>query len=311
MAFQGTNQAGNASNAGPPATAGFVTKLNTNDAGLNQVRYSTYFSGKGTQINTGFGNLGIGEAIVDMALSGGKVFITGISASTTGVVGSSGGFPLSANACQTTSTSGPNKGVMLDGFTVPVTAFVAELDPTALPASQLLFSRFLGGSGQLDGAVGIKVDSQGLIYVSGFTYSTDFPVTSTAFQGSNNASNAMASPNQLTSGFLTVLDPNGSGCSLTVATATPTATPSAGRPRPRDRNRDCDRNRDGHRRHTESDADRNRDRDSDVDIKRIGNTYCHCNQRRRPPRPRQLRPRRQLQPRPTTPTATPTPSTPS
>lgn len=220
-AFQGGNQAGNASNAGPPATAGFVTKLNTNDAGLNQVRWSTYFSGLGTLVSTGFGNLGVGEAIVDMALSNGKVFITGISASTTGVVGSSGGFPLSANACQTTSSSA---GITIDTFNVPVTAFVAELDPAQLPASQLVFSRFLGGSGELDGAVGIKVDAQGLIYVTGFTYSTDFPVTNTAFQGSNNASNAMASPNQLTSGFLTVLDPAGNSCSTTVATPTATAT---------------------------------------------------------------------------------------
>ncbi|MGA9722301.1 MAG: hypothetical protein WBQ86_07605, partial [Candidatus Binatus sp.] len=225
MAFQSTNQAGNASNAGPPATAGFVTKLNTNDAGLNQVRYSTYFSGLGTLISTGAGNIGIGEAIVDMALSNGKVYVTGITASSTGVVGQSGGFPLSANACQTSNPSGK---VDIDGFMVPVTAFVAELDPTALPASQLLFSRFLGGNGQLDGAVGIKVDAQGLIYVSGFTYSTNFPVTSTAFQGSNVASNAAASPNQLTSGFLTVLDPTASGCSLTVVTATPTATPTGG-----------------------------------------------------------------------------------
>src|SRR5262249_43828104 len=60
--FQSTNQAN--ANAGPPATALFITQLNPKAAGAAQVRYSTYFSGKGTKLTPPFGsgNLGFGDA---------------------------------------------------------------------------------------------------------------------------------------------------------------------------------------------------------------------------------------------------------
>ncbi len=62
-------------------------------------------------------------------------------------------------------------------------AFIAKLDPSG----SLLFSTFLGGSGN-DAAVsdfvtGIAVDSAGIIYVTGDTSSTNFPVVN-AFQPS-------------------------------------------------------------------------------------------------------------------------------
>jgi len=55
----------------------------------------------------------------------------------------------------------------------PVDAFVAEINTNG---SQLVFSTYLGGS-QEDGANGIAVDSSNNVYVTGFTYSTNFPVT--------------------------------------------------------------------------------------------------------------------------------------
>ena len=52
--------------------------------------------------------------------------------------------------------------------------FVLKMDPTG---TDLIFSTFLGGSGS-DIPYGIAVDGGDNIYVTGLTYSTDFPVTS-------------------------------------------------------------------------------------------------------------------------------------
>ena len=57
-------------------------------------------------------------------------------------------------------------------------AFVAKLDSTG---SSLIYSTYLGGSGNERG-LGIAVDSAQQAYVTGWTNSTNFPVTSSAFQ---------------------------------------------------------------------------------------------------------------------------------
>jgi uncharacterized protein (TIGR03437 family) len=66
-------------------------------------------------------------------------------------------------------------------------------------AKQLFYSSYLGGS-SLDWATGIAVDRNGNAYVTGYTYSADFPVTAGAFQrelrGDHNA-------------FVTKIGPNG------------------------------------------------------------------------------------------------------
>jgi hypothetical protein len=60
----------------------------------------------------------------------------------------------------------------------PTDGFVAELDSSG---SSLVYSTFLGGSSS-DIAVGIAVDAEGGAFVTGYTYSRDFPTTVTAFQ---------------------------------------------------------------------------------------------------------------------------------
>ena len=47
--------------------------------------------------------------------------------------------------------------------------------------SNLIYSTYLGGAGA-DAAYGIALDSSNNAYVTGFTYSTNFPTTPTAFQ---------------------------------------------------------------------------------------------------------------------------------
>ena len=58
----------------------------------------------------------------------------------------------------------------------PSDAFVAELDASG---SNLVYSTYLGGAGA-DAAYGIAVDSAGHAFVTGFTFSTNFPYTANA-----------------------------------------------------------------------------------------------------------------------------------
>jgi hypothetical protein len=64
-------------------------------------------------------------------------------------------------------------GVSIPHVGYPADAFVAELNPSG---SNLVYSTYLGG-GNSDAAYGIAVDLSGNTYVTGFTYSTNFPVT--------------------------------------------------------------------------------------------------------------------------------------
>ena len=123
----------------------FVSKLN---AAGSELVYSTYLGGSG-----GSGGSGIA---VDAS---GNANVTG---------GTSGGFPTTPGAFQTTFGGGFDMG----------NAFVTKLNAAG---SALLYSTYLGGSGG-DGGAGIAVDALGNIYVTGVTGSSNFPVTSGAFQ---------------------------------------------------------------------------------------------------------------------------------
>jgi hypothetical protein len=229
-AYQSTNQAEAAqASAGAPATAAFITELDPTQSGLNQILYSTYFSGFGV-FTTGLaiGQIGFGDAAVDIQVisgqSGDRVYITGAATSQSG-------FPLSPNACFPNNHShGLPIGNALLTIDVPVTGFVSELDPTqSVAANQLVFSTYLGGSGQADAGAGIKVDSNGNLVVAGVTFSSDFPVTPNAFQVINNAASPNnTGPKSATNAFLTVLNPAGNTCPtpFPIASQTPTSTPT-------------------------------------------------------------------------------------
>src|SRR5258708_34182759 len=72
-----------------------------------------------------------------------------------------------------------NKGGLSD-------AFVTEL---SADGSALVYSTYLGGTGQ-DVGFGIALDSSGNTVATGYTYSTDFPVTAGAFQTSTTVNGA-------------------------------------------------------------------------------------------------------------------------
>ena len=128
----------------------FVAKLNAAGSALV---YSTYLGGSAGAWGTGIA--------VD---SSGNAYVTGKTTSTD--------FPT-ANPFQATKKATPKTGF---------TAFVAKLNS---PGSALVYSTYLGGSGQ-DWSYGIAVDSSGNAYVTGDTESTDFP-TANPLQAINKA----------------------------------------------------------------------------------------------------------------------------
>ena len=180
---------------------GFITELDTSKTTpASQLIYSTYFGGNGSLFP-----FRPGDAATDLTVNSttGQIYVTGAASSPTG-------FPV-INTCTQMST--------LNG---EADAFVSILDPNKTPASQLLFSTFLGGSG-IDAATTIARDSSNLIYVAGATFSGDFPVTKSAFQFGNNAFAAGT-----TNAFITKLDTSSTVCPTPfpspIITATPTAT---------------------------------------------------------------------------------------
>ncbi len=122
----------------------FVTKLAPDSALI----YSTYLGGSGNEWGTGIAVDGAGNA-----------YVTGWTDSTD--------FPTAGVPSQAANIGNED-------------AFVTMLDPT----SALVYSTYLGGSGQDRGA-GIAVDGAGNAHVTGFTDSTDFPTAGTPSQVAN------------------------------------------------------------------------------------------------------------------------------
>jgi Beta-propeller repeat len=145
------------------------------------------------------------DAALGLALDGaGNAYITGFTSSTN--------FP-SANALQPllNGTIITNYGVNFGIY--PLDAFVAELNTNG---SALVFSTYLGGNDNDEG-IGIAVDPNRFVYVTGFTYSTNFPTTNAAQQFLNNpasgATNAIVGGSDAfvpSDAFVTKLTPDGS-----------------------------------------------------------------------------------------------------
>ena len=85
-------------------------------------------------------------------------------------------------------------------------AFVAKLNPAG---TAFLYATYLGGSSE-ERAYGIALDSQGDAYVTGLSRSTDFPVTSGAFQTTNLSSQEVMAESFSATAFVTKLNPTGS-----------------------------------------------------------------------------------------------------
>ncbi|HUO57738.1 MAG TPA: SBBP repeat-containing protein, partial [bacterium] len=133
----------------PGSQSCFAVELNPAASGSAQLVYSTYL-GPGGQPN-------------GMCLDpSGNIYLTGTTTGTN--------FPTSAGAYLPTPVSST------DGY-----AFVSKINPSASGSAQLAFSTYLAGNNGSNGNA-VTVDSGGNIYVTGNTYSTNFPTTSGAYQ---------------------------------------------------------------------------------------------------------------------------------
>ena len=98
----------------------------------------------------------------------GNAYVSGVTTSTD--------LPITDDAIQPTFAGGGD-GTLC--FGLPCDAFAMKLSPDA---STLIYSTYLGGSGDDWAAGGLEVDGSGNVYVPGFTSSVDFPTTVGAFQ---------------------------------------------------------------------------------------------------------------------------------
>lgn len=144
----------------------FLTVIDPSQSGAASLIYSTYLGGTSGPTQ---GDIGVGIAVDNS----GDAYITG----QTDASGSTP-FPTTPNAYQT-SLNTPYGN-----------AFVTEISTTQSGATGLIYSTYLGGSGDSTYQVGdlgyaITLDSLGKVYVAGESCSTDFPLTSGAFETSN------------------------------------------------------------------------------------------------------------------------------
>jgi hypothetical protein len=201
---------------GFPATANaFQTALNTgangksnatflvlNDGASPTLAYATLYGGSGNGDNA---DTGLGVAVD----STGKGYIAGASFSSDLPTTQDAVFPDFLGSDPTVSN-----------------AFVAEFDPTLSGTASRIYATYLGGSGAVDSffgftvaavgdvGTGIVIDNNNKIWVTGLTASTNFPVTATAFQKTNQAATSCgsATPNPpATAAFITQMDPTKPG----------------------------------------------------------------------------------------------------
>lgn len=145
----------------------FLTKISPSGLAL---AYSTYLGGSNAEQAFGIA--------IDTA---GSAYVTGVTWSTD--------FPVTPGAYQTVCNNGSGCAAFGD-------AFVTKLNPAG---SALVFSTYLGGS-SYDVGYGIAVDSAGYTYVTGYTFSNNFP--------SNYLQLGLHGPQDA---FVTKFNPTGSG----------------------------------------------------------------------------------------------------
>ncbi|MGA2418746.1 MAG: choice-of-anchor D domain-containing protein [Candidatus Acidiferrum sp.] len=169
------------------AGSAFLTRVDTTQSGTSSLVYSTYLGGDGAlSVNTNleFGDGGFG-VVVDSA---NKAYMVGTTSSS-----SAGPFPVSAHPFQSAPLAA----------NIWSSVFISEIDTTQSGANSLVYSTYLGGSGDSNaglGDSGAAIDLKSgstVVYVTGSTNSPDFPLQN-GFQTTGDAN--------VGSAFVTLLD---------------------------------------------------------------------------------------------------------
>ena len=175
-AFQGPPTSGFTGSTGTNPQGGFVREVSPSGRGSADLIYSTYLFG--ITPNPSQSSLGtVSGAAVNEAL--GLALGPGVSAGgrpTIDVVGGTGAsdFPVTANALQQHASTCNGGDYECDGFFL-------RINPVGAGSSDLLYSTYIGGS--LNEAIrDVTSDAAGHAFITGYTVSPDFPVTSTALQ---------------------------------------------------------------------------------------------------------------------------------
>ena len=158
---------------------GFISKLSSSGASL---LFSTYLGGSGDDVVTSIATA-----------PDGSVWATGATSSTD--------FPITPQAVQ----------AAYSGYvTLPflVEQLVGDAFATHLSADgkKILYSTYLGGPSN-DMGISIAVDPAGLVYLTGFSDSFNFPLTQNALQRRFGGDGGQAHYFQFGDGFIAVIDP--------------------------------------------------------------------------------------------------------
>jgi hypothetical protein len=211
----------------------YVTKTNTNAAGVPSLVYSTYLGGNDNDFGRGIAVDASGNAyVVGQTLStnfpllgayqgdqpGEDVFLAKLNAGGTallystylGGTGSDDGKAIAVSGTQafiTGSTESPNFPTR-NGYYAPEAApdvFITRINTASAGNTSLIYSEIYSGNG-LDYGYGIATDGLGNAYVTGDTSSSDLPFTPNGLQDENNGGYFCECDS-----FLVKLDTNSSG----------------------------------------------------------------------------------------------------
>ena len=157
----------------------FVSKIDPTLIGFPSLVYSTYFGGGDPVNGVTLGGAIAVDANANVYITGGTNFQHTGNATTDFPILNAYQGCLDTSPPATPPTTPPSCSTSV---TAP-DAFVAKINPAAASGAQLIYSSYLGGTGD-DVGYGIALDSGLSVYITGSTSSTDFtiPSSTTPFQ---------------------------------------------------------------------------------------------------------------------------------